>query len=138
LVLRQDLVEKSTPFLPPGVQVRQAFIGQAAPSFAYFVITYLTGLTMSRIKYRLVVVTHYAIYVLDSTKTSGVENPGRWWARCPDTLSSAQPRGDGPKSVFSVSATGSTSVSSPRSPAPTGTPASDTECVRTPQWRILS
>ena len=75
MALRQDLVEKSTPFLPPGVQIRQAFIGQAAPSFAYCVITYLTGLTMSRIKYRLVVVTDDAIYVLDSTKTSGGGKP---------------------------------------------------------------
>jgi len=43
MALRQDLAEKSMPFLPPGGQIRQAFIGQAAPNFAYFVITYLAS-----------------------------------------------------------------------------------------------
>ena len=75
MVLRQDLVETSMPFLPSGSQVRHAFIGQAAPNFAYFVVTYLTGLTMSRIRYRLVAVTDDAIYVLDSTKFSGGGRP---------------------------------------------------------------
>jgi hypothetical protein len=75
MALRQDLVESATPFLPPGSQIRQAFIGQAAPNFAFFVITYLTGLTMFWINYRLVVVTDDAIYVLDSTKPSGGAKP---------------------------------------------------------------
>jgi len=72
---RSDLVERSLPFLPVGSEVRQAFIGQAAPSFACFIVTYLTGLTMSWNKYRCVVVTTDAIHVLDSTKTSGGARP---------------------------------------------------------------
>jgi hypothetical protein len=44
--LRKDLVEHSTGFLPPGSQIRQAFICQTAPNFAFFLITYLTGLTI--------------------------------------------------------------------------------------------
>ena len=51
------LAERCAPFLPPGAEVRQAFIGQAAPNRAYFLITYLTGLTMFWIKYRCVAVT---------------------------------------------------------------------------------
>ena len=73
--LRKDLVEHSTRFLPPGSQIRQAFICQTAPKFAFFLITYLSGLTMFWIKYRLVVVTLDAIYVLDSTKPSGGAKP---------------------------------------------------------------
>lgn len=72
---RRDLVERSIPFLPAGSEIRQAFICQAAPSFAYFLITYMTGLTLFRIKYRCVVVTQDAIYVLDSTKRSGGASP---------------------------------------------------------------
>lgn len=72
---RHDLVERSTPFLPAGSEIREAFICQAAPSFAYFIITYMTGLTMFWIKYRCVVVTEDAIYVLDSTKRSGGASP---------------------------------------------------------------
>ena len=72
---RKDLVERSTRFLPPGSQIRQAFICQRAPNFAFFLITYLTGLTMFWIKYRCVVVTADAIYVLDSTKPSGGAKP---------------------------------------------------------------
>lgn len=72
---RKDLVERSLPLLPPDSEIRQAFIAQAAPSFAFFVITYLTGLTMLWIKYRCVVVTRDAIYVLDSSKLSGGAKP---------------------------------------------------------------
>jgi hypothetical protein len=72
---RPDLVARALPLLPPGSEVRQAFIAQAAPSFASFTVTYLTGLTMSRIKYRCVAVTTEAIYVLESTKLSGGANP---------------------------------------------------------------
>ena len=43
---RKDLVEHSAPFLPEGSDIQQVFICQAAPSFVYFVLTYLTGLTM--------------------------------------------------------------------------------------------
>ena len=71
---RADLVERALPFLPEGSKVRQAFIGQAAPNFFYFIVTYLTGL-MFRNKYRCVAVTSEAIYVLDSTKRSGGAKP---------------------------------------------------------------
>jgi hypothetical protein len=63
------------PFLPPRSEIRQAFIGQAAPNFGYFLITYLTGLTMFWNKYRCIVVAPEAIYVLDSTKGSGGARP---------------------------------------------------------------
>ena len=68
---RKDLVQRSAPFLPPGSEIRQAFIGQSAPNFFFFYVTYLTGLTMFWNKYRCVAVTKDAIYVLDSTKLSG-------------------------------------------------------------------
>lgn len=71
---RADLVERALPFLPAGSEIREAFIGQAAPNFFYFIVTYLTGL-MFRNKYRCVVVTPEAIYVLDSTKSSGGAKP---------------------------------------------------------------
>jgi len=70
-----DLVKRSAPFLPTGSQIRQAFICQAAPSFAFFLITYATGLTMFWIKYRCVAVTQDAIYVLDSSRLSGGAKP---------------------------------------------------------------
>jgi len=72
---RDTLAERSAPFLPQGADVRQAFIAQAAPNRAYFLITYLTGLTMFWIKYRCVAVTPDAIYVLESSKPSGGAKP---------------------------------------------------------------
>jgi hypothetical protein len=72
---RQDLVERSAPFLPEGSEIRQVFICQAAPGFAFFLITYLTGLTMFWIKYRCVAITPDAIYVLESSKLSGGAKP---------------------------------------------------------------
>jgi hypothetical protein len=72
---RNDLVARSAPFLPSGSQVRQAFICQSAPNFAFFVITSLTGLTMFWIRYRCVVVTQDAISVLESSKPSGGSRP---------------------------------------------------------------
>jgi hypothetical protein len=79
---RADLVEAALPFLPAGSDIRQAFIGQAAPSFCYFVITYLTGV-MSRNKYRCVVVTDDAITVLESSKWSGGAKPQEVVGRMP-------------------------------------------------------
>jgi hypothetical protein len=72
---RQDLVERSAPFLPAGSEIRQVFIAQAAPNFGFFLITYLTGLTMFWIKYRCVAVTQDAIYVLESSRFSGGAKP---------------------------------------------------------------
>jgi hypothetical protein len=72
---RHDLAERSAAFLPPGSQIRQAFICQTAPNFSFFLITYLTGLTMFWIKYRCVVVTQDAIYVLEGSKLSGGAKP---------------------------------------------------------------
>ena len=73
--LRQNLVERAAPFLPEGCEITHVFICQAAPSFAFFLITYLTGLTMFWIKYRCVAITPHAIYVLESTKLSGGAKP---------------------------------------------------------------
>ncbi|WP_406234471.1 hypothetical protein [Nocardia sp. NBC_01009] len=72
---RPDLVDRSAPLLPAGSEIRQVFIGQAAPSFLFFLITYLTGLTMFWNKYRCVAVTPDAIYVLESSKLSGGAKP---------------------------------------------------------------
>jgi hypothetical protein len=72
---RDDLVERSAPFLPAGSEIQQVFIAQTAPSFAVFFITYLTGLTMPWIKYRCVAITQNAIYVLESSKLSGGAKP---------------------------------------------------------------
>jgi hypothetical protein len=72
---RKDLTVRSAPFLPPGSEIRQVFICQTAPSFAFFLITYLTGLTMFWIRYRCVAVTPDAIYVLESSKASGGAQP---------------------------------------------------------------
>jgi hypothetical protein len=72
---RSDLASRSVAFLPPGSQIRQAFICQSAPNFGFFIITYLTGLTMFWNKYRCVAVTQDAIYVLESTKLSGGAKP---------------------------------------------------------------
>lgn len=68
-------MKRSVPFLPASSDIRQVFICQAAPSFAFFLITYLTGLTMFWIKYRCVAVTQDAIYVLESSKPSGGAKP---------------------------------------------------------------
>jgi hypothetical protein len=72
---RKDLVERATPLLPAGSEIRQVFICQSAPNFFFFTITYLTGLTMFWIKYRCVAVTQDAIYVLESSKPSGGAKP---------------------------------------------------------------
>ncbi|ROO87113.1 hypothetical protein EDD29_4704 [Actinocorallia herbida] len=53
------------------------FICQSAPNFLYFVVTYLTGLTIFVNKYRCVAVTRDAIYVLESGKLSGGASPQR-------------------------------------------------------------
>ena len=79
---RADLVERALPLLPAGREIRQAFIGQAAPSFYFFILTYPTGI-MSRNKYRCVVVTDDAIYVFDGTKWSGGSKPQEMVGRIP-------------------------------------------------------
>ena len=70
-----DLMERSVPLLPPGSQVRQAFICQTAPNFVFFFINWVTGLTMFWIRYRCVVVTQDAIYVLADSRLSGGAKP---------------------------------------------------------------
>ncbi len=80
---RQDLVKRATPFLPEGSEIRQVFICQAAPNFGFFLITYLTGLTMFWIKYRCVAVTDDAVYVLESSKVSGGARPQALLATLP-------------------------------------------------------
>ncbi|MEV6429133.1 hypothetical protein [Nocardia sp. NPDC051463] len=68
-------MERAAPLLPRGSEIRQVFICQTAPSFAFFIITYLTGLTIFWNKYRCVAVTQDAIYVLESSKLSGGAMP---------------------------------------------------------------
>jgi len=72
---RKDLVERAARYIPADSEIRQVFICQTAPRFGYFVITYLTGLTMFWIRYRCVAVTRDAIYVLESSKLSGGAKP---------------------------------------------------------------
>ncbi|MEW1638953.1 hypothetical protein AB0469_33470 [Streptomyces sp. NPDC093801] len=74
---RPDLVRRSAPFLPAGSEIRQVFICQSAPNFLYFVVTYLTGLTMFTNKYRCVAITRDAVYVLDGGRLSGGAGPRR-------------------------------------------------------------
>jgi hypothetical protein len=75
LATPRRLAELSTPLLPPGSQIRQAFICQTGSSFAVLVANWLTGLAMFWISYRCVAVTEDAIYVLDSPKLSGGARP---------------------------------------------------------------
>ncbi len=79
---RADLVESALPFLPAGTEIRQVFIGQAAPNFFYFIVTYLTGI-MSRNRYRCIAVADEGIYVLDSTKWPGGAKPRDLVGRMP-------------------------------------------------------
>ena len=72
---REDLVEHALPFLPDGSQIEQVFICQTAPCFIFFIITYLTGLTIFWNKYRCVAVTRDAVYVLESSRLSGGARP---------------------------------------------------------------
>jgi hypothetical protein len=74
---RKDLVQRSAPFLPPGSEIRQAFIYQTAPNFLFFIVTYVTGLTIFWIKYRCVAVTQDAVHVLESGKLAGGGRPRR-------------------------------------------------------------
>ena len=71
----RDLIERATPLLPRDSNVRHAFICQSAPNFWYFLVNWATGLTMFLVKYRCVVVTDDAIYVLDSPSLSGGARP---------------------------------------------------------------
>lgn len=80
---RNDLVTQSAPFLPADSEIRQVFICQTAPHFGFFLITYLTGITMFWIKYRCVAVTQNAIYVLESSKLSGGAKPHSLVGRMP-------------------------------------------------------
>jgi hypothetical protein len=79
---RKDLVQRSAALLPAGSETRYVFIYQTAPSFFFFVITYLTGITAWN-KYRCVAVTPDAIYVLESSKVSGGGRPQRLLATLP-------------------------------------------------------
>ena len=80
---RPDLVLRCAPFLPEGEEIQQVLVCQSAPHYAYFLLTYLTGLTMLVNSYRCVAVTGNAIYVLESTKLSGGAVPRRLVARLP-------------------------------------------------------
>ena len=80
----KDLVERSTPLLPPGSQVQQAFICQTGSNFAVFIINWATGLTMPWIAYRCVAVTQDAIYILNS--------PSLWGGAKPTSILNTLPR----------------------------------------------
>ena len=75
--MRADLVRRSAPFLPPGSEIRQVFIYQTPPNFAVFLLIYLTGLAIFWARYRCVAVADSAIYVLESSKSSGGAKPQR-------------------------------------------------------------
>lgn len=70
-----DLAERSTQLLPAGSVVRHAFVCQSAPNFAFFLVNWMTGLTLPWITYRCVAVTDNSIYILDSPKLSGGARP---------------------------------------------------------------
>ena len=79
---RPDLVERARPLLPAGSVIHQVLIYQTAPSFAFFVLTYVTGLTAWN-GYRCVAVTQDAVHVLESSKSSGGGRPRRLLATLP-------------------------------------------------------
>jgi hypothetical protein len=62
------LATLSQELLPKGSRIRHAFMCQAAPHVWFFVINYLTYLTIFWIRYRVVCVTDDAIYVLRASK----------------------------------------------------------------------
>lgn len=70
-----QLIERAAPLLPPGDNIRQAFICQTASTFGIFVVNWTTGLTLGLITYRCVAVTNHAIYVLAAPRRSGGANP---------------------------------------------------------------
>ncbi len=63
--LREKLAERSGPYLQPGEQVQQAFMGQVGPSPYWSFLTYLIYF---KVKPRLIVVTDSRILVLPSGK----------------------------------------------------------------------
>lgn len=63
--LRNKLVTRSQPLLPPNSNVRQVFQCQTGPSPYWFLLTYLV---LPWIKYRIVCVTDDAIYVIRANK----------------------------------------------------------------------
>ena len=65
---RNRLVKQSQALLPPGTQIRHSFLCQKAPKVWFFIVNYLTYLTIFWIQYRIVCVTDDAIYVLRGTK----------------------------------------------------------------------
>jgi hypothetical protein len=75
-VERPDLVKRSAPLLPPGSHIRQISICQTTPYFWLLSSTILlSSLTIFWVQYRCVVITDDAIYVLESTKSSGGSKP---------------------------------------------------------------
>ena len=65
MALRDKLVARSQPLLPPGSRIKYTFVCQTGPSPWFFLLTYLTIFWIS---YRIVCVTDDAIYVLRSSK----------------------------------------------------------------------
>lgn len=88
----EGLAERSAPLLPPGSAVRHAFVCQTAPHFGFFIVNWATGLATPWIKYRCVTVTDDAIYVLDSPRLSGAQDPLRSSLSCRVALDSGRCR----------------------------------------------
>ena len=76
----------------------------------FFLVTYLTGLTMFWIKYRCVVVTQDAVYVLESSKLSGGARPQSLVGALPRRTQLGPVSGRWGQINFSASGTGCTSA----------------------------
>ncbi|MGW3546084.1 hypothetical protein ACWDNI_36875 [Nocardia niigatensis] len=70
------IADRAIAFLPPGSEIRQVFVSQTAPHFAYFLPAYLFGVFV-KVRFRCVAVTDDAIYVMEGTRASGGARPIR-------------------------------------------------------------
>ena len=66
MAIREKMAQRAQPFLEPGEQVRQVFIGQTGPSPYFALISYWIVILFG--KYRMIVVTDRAIVVLNASK----------------------------------------------------------------------
>ena len=70
------IADRAMAFLPTGSEIRQVFVSQTAPHFAYFLPAYLFSVFV-KVSFRCVAVTDDAIYVMDGTRSSGGARPTR-------------------------------------------------------------
>ncbi|MFE3800321.1 hypothetical protein KHQ06_25345 [Nocardia tengchongensis] len=73
---RAYIADRAIAFLPPGSEIRQVFVSQTAPHFAYFLPAYLFGV-FYKVRFRCVAVTDDGIYVMEGTRMSGGARPIR-------------------------------------------------------------